>query len=71
MDNHQEKTSSLIPTSPFALSDISKVTTQLIPIARLRAGDACPICGEEKLDYDGLLNLSCQRCGYALGGCFT
>jgi hypothetical protein len=37
----------------------------------LRAGDLCPICGEERLDYDGLLNLSCRRCGTAVSGCFT
>jgi hypothetical protein len=38
---------------------------------KLRAGDLCPQCKEEQLDYDGLLNLSCLRCGYAVGGCFT
>lgn len=37
----------------------------------LRAGDLCPICGSAHLDYDGLLNLACPKCGYALGGCFT
>jgi hypothetical protein len=37
----------------------------------LRRGDLCPQCRQEHLDYDGLLNLSCAHCGYALGGCFT
>lgn len=37
----------------------------------VRAGDLCPKCKEERLDYDGLLNLTCPNCGYALGGCFT
>ena len=37
----------------------------------LRAGDLCPHCGKACLDYDGLLNLACPECGYALGGCFT
>lgn len=37
----------------------------------LRAGDLCPRCGKARLDYDGLLNLACPECGYALGGCFT
>lgn len=37
----------------------------------VRAGDLCPQCQEEILDYDGLLNLTCPKCGYALGGCFT
>ena len=36
-----------------------------------RAGDRCPQCGEADLDYDGLLNLHCPRCGYVLAGCFT
>jgi hypothetical protein len=37
----------------------------------LRAGDLCPKCRSEHLDYDGLLNLSCPRCGFALVGCST
>ena len=37
----------------------------------LRAGDICPVCREERLDYDGLLNLSCPVCGPAAVGCFT
>jgi uncharacterized protein (DUF983 family) len=36
-----------------------------------RVGDLCPQCEEGRLDYDGLLNLACPKCGYALGGCFT
>lgn len=36
-----------------------------------RSGDICPRCRKGKLDYDGLLNLSCQECGYTLAGCFT
>lgn len=38
---------------------------------RLRAGDICPKCKQEKLDYDGLLNLICPKCGIASSGCFT
>ena len=37
----------------------------------LRSGDLCPKCREGRMDYDGLLNLACQKCGYARGGCFT
>lgn len=37
----------------------------------LRAGDRCPACDQASMDYDGLLNLVCPACGYALGGCFT
>jgi uncharacterized protein (DUF983 family) len=36
-----------------------------------RTGDRCPRCNHGRLDYDGLLNLSCAKCGYALQGCFT
>lgn len=34
-------------------------------------GDLCPKCRQGKLDYDGLLNLSCPSCGYSISGCFT
>jgi uncharacterized protein (DUF983 family) len=37
----------------------------------LRSGDLCPSCRAGRLDYDGMLNLSCPVCGYAVGGCFT
>jgi hypothetical protein len=37
----------------------------------LRAGDLCPVCLRGRLDYDGMLNLSCEVCGFALSGCFT
>lgn len=36
-----------------------------------KAGDPCPQCQSVKIDYDGLLNLSCPDCGYTLAGCFT
>lgn len=36
-----------------------------------RPGDPCPKCGQAVLEYDGLLNLACPNCGYAVGGCFT
>jgi hypothetical protein len=36
-----------------------------------RSGDICPCCREARLDYDGLLNLRCPKCGYALVGSFT
>lgn len=37
----------------------------------LRSGDLCPQCKEGRLDYDGMLNLSCPVCAFAVGGCFT
>jgi hypothetical protein len=33
-----------------------------------RSGDICPSCREARLDYNGLLNLGCSKCGYALRG---
>jgi hypothetical protein len=36
-----------------------------------QAGDLCPNCQSAKLDYDGMLNLTCPQCGYTLAGCFT
>jgi hypothetical protein len=36
-----------------------------------RAGSPCPQCRRGVLDYDGLLNLSCDECGYSLAGCFS
>jgi hypothetical protein len=40
----------------------------LVVSHELRPGDLCPLCGEEKLDYDGTLNLACPRCGVIQGG---
>jgi ribosomal protein L37AE/L43A len=48
---------------PFMLVDIEPL--------EIRAGDLCPVCGQEKIDYDSILNLSCPACGYTLAGCFT
>jgi len=32
-----------------------------------RPGDVCPQCGEGILDYNGVLLLACEKCGYTLG----
>jgi hypothetical protein len=37
----------------------------------LKAGSKCPECKTGTLDYDGMLNLTCVRCGYSLAGSFT
>lgn len=44
-----------------------------VEIQRLRAGDVCLVCRAGRMDYDGLLNLVCDRCGAhgGVGGCFT
>lgn len=31
----------------------------------------CPVCKQGVLDYDGLLNLVCQKCGAMQAGSFT
>lgn len=37
----------------------------------LKPKDLCPHCQQGQLDYDGLLNLCCDQCGFILAGCFT
>lgn len=60
------------PQKLLLTGDLSNDKTQAQSRARdLRPGDRCPACGQASLDYDGLLNLTCPACGYALGGCFT
>lgn len=68
-----------VPVSGDPLNRIDSVLTTLdvnreqngMPTGNLRAGDLCPQCKQAQLDYDGLLNLSCPKCGFAVGGCFT
>ncbi len=33
----------------------------------LKKGDPCPLCGEGRLDYNGLLQLECPKCGFVSG----
>ena len=35
------------------------------------AGQTCPRCGQGKLDYNSLLNLTCPICKYELTASFT
>ena len=39
----------------------------------LRVGGLCPTCQDDRLDYDGMLNLACPNCGAVVntGGAFT
>lgn len=58
-----------LPIVPLRLEGIGPASPDQTP---LRAGDLCPFCRVERLDYDGLLNLSCPRCGGNFsGGCYT
>lgn len=36
-------------------------------VTPLRKGELCPQCGEGALDYNGLLQLECPKCGYVTG----
>jgi hypothetical protein len=57
----------------FALVDLlTPQGSSAQPIRLLHAGDLCPKCNVERLDYDGLLNLACPKCGpVQAGGCFS
>jgi uncharacterized protein (DUF983 family) len=60
-----------------ALSALERLLLQAEPPAQLanpplRCGEVCPQCGEGKLDYNGLLQLECPKCGFVSsegGGC--
>lgn len=41
------------------------------PAARLNPGMTCPRCQLGSLDYNGLLELACSRCGVLESGVFT
>ena len=41
------------------------------PVVSPRYGELCPLCQEQRLDYDGFLNLVCPKCGVLSGGCYT
>ena len=53
------------------LETVQLTAQEYLEYVHLRSGDLCPTCRVERLDYDGLLNLACPKCGYALSGCFT
>lgn len=66
MHIHQKEKSA---ASPFILAEEAARFTRVVH--EIRSGDRCPHCAQANLDYDGMLNLSCPACGYAVGGCFT
>ncbi|MEW5872957.1 MAG: hypothetical protein AB1894_27100 [Chloroflexota bacterium] len=57
------------PIESLSLEGVGPAQQEHLP---LRAGDLCPSCQVERLDYDGLLNLTCPRCGGNFSsGCYT
>lgn len=38
------------------------------PATPLKRGVLCPQCCEERLDYNGVLDLECPKCGFVVGG---
>jgi uncharacterized protein (DUF983 family) len=63
----------LIPNDKNIKQDEYSQTIEagLSKICHLRSGDTCPRCQTGKMEYDGLLNLTCIQCGYIIGGGFT
>ena len=59
-----------LESAPFVIN-MEEAFQNNPPEAAPHAGDACPHCHTGRLDYDGMLNLACPVCGYAMGGCFT
>jgi len=65
-----------ITSQPYVLTLMSQNGDSMVkqevefPVEH-RSGDHCPSCNQGTLEYDGLLNLTCPSCGFALGGCFT
>ena len=38
------------------------------PVRELHSGDVCPQCLIGRIDYDGMLNLTCNQCAVILSG---
>ena len=54
--------------SAFELSLLDDPAQKFEPAVILRKGDLCPQCGEGKVDYNGMLDLECPKCGFISGG---
>ncbi|MBN1668483.1 MAG: hypothetical protein JW862_15420 [Anaerolineales bacterium] len=59
--------------SAFELYLADDLQTEQVPVLsqELKPQDLCPQCRIGRLDYDGLLNLACDQCGFTVAGCFT
>jgi uncharacterized protein (DUF983 family) len=56
------------PLSVPASAPEADPATRAFVLRPPRSGDACPACGQGRLDYNGLLELECPACGYRYGG---
>lgn len=70
MEEEQAKPSIELEWAPYVVKMEAALQNNRPEMAP-HAGDACPRCHTGRLDYDGMLNLACPVCGYAMGGCFT
>jgi hypothetical protein len=70
MDETKKKNPVEENSAPFVIS-MADIHRPESPGGTLHPGDLCLKCHTGKLEYDGLLNLACPVCGYAIGGCFT
>lgn len=53
---------------PAALQPFESTLDNLTAFSEtLHSGMLCPVCSQGKLDYDGLLNLTCPVCGFQSG----
>ena len=59
-------------TAPFSHQQVAKGNGEWkTKVKRIRAGLTCPKCNAARLDYNGLLQLACPRCGVIEAGVFT
>jgi hypothetical protein len=56
---------------PCNEGDINLAMPEAVAQKGYHAGDLCPICFTERLDYNGLALLVCPICGQIEGGGFT
>lgn len=62
MNNMHEEHSGL--PEDTAGNSLTPADAELAAVPELHEGDVCPKCKVGRMDYDGLLNLSCNRCGF-------
>lgn len=60
----------LILASNLLMEMIPSFELEQVPVEPVhlpQPGDLCPKCGIGRLDYNGVLLLACEECGYVLG----